>query len=279
MESGLVCCLIVSFLKVLTVESVPKQDIKMFLHFPTLSLLQIKLLFIHRFLPLLKVNWINVINTNQPKQEHTYVPRVHPVLLYQRICVIHQPSLVNGDTILWFLILVNESHWFEDLVEHDVIDLVVNWQVYLQSLKYPEVLPNESLCRVLLVCVIDSLLGLHLIRLLLSLNHVLALFLPPQRVPVQQLINRCLPCHLFALLRYARVKRILQIELIDILGNVLLVFQSVKSLMHRCHVLTTVTRVWIYFWAESLVLFLAFNRHLEVTFLGLNLLDVLILIF
>ncbi len=73
------------------------------------------------------------------------------------------------------------------------------------------------------------------------------------------------------------MKCVLHIELFDIFRDVLLVFQSIKSLVHWGDIFAAVSRVDLR--AESLELFLALDCHLQVALFGLDFLDVLVLIF
>ena len=164
-----------------------------------------------------------MVDTNQPQQEHTDIPGIDPIFLNQRICVIHQSPLINRNAILWLLILLDKSHGLQYLIEHDIVNLVVNGQVNLQPLKHSKILPDKPLSGVFFIRIINCLLGSSHIRLLLCLHHILALFLPSQRVPVQQLIYRCLSCHFFALLWYIRMERVFYVKLFNVLWDVLLV--------------------------------------------------------
>ncbi len=70
---------------------------------------------------------------------------------------------------------------------------------------------------------------------------------------------------------------VLDIELFDIFRDVLLIFQSIKSLVDWGDIFATVHGVD--FRAESLELFLALDCHLQVALFGLDFLDVLVLVF
>lgn len=98
----------------------------MFLHFPSLLLLQIKLFFRRWVLAFFKIDRINMINTDQAKQKDTDVPSVDPKLFKQGVCIVNEASLIDRNTVLRVLILLDKSHRLQYLVEHDVVYFVVN---------------------------------------------------------------------------------------------------------------------------------------------------------
>lgn len=159
MEGSLLCGFVGGFLEVLTVESVPEQYIKVFLDLSALCFLQIKLLITCSLLSFFKVNGINMVNTNQPQQEHTDIPGIDPIFLNQGIGIIHQPPLINRNAILWLLILLDKSHGFQYLIKHDIVNLVVDRQVNLQPLKHSKILPDKPLRGVFFIRIINSFLG------------------------------------------------------------------------------------------------------------------------
>lgn len=57
----------------------------MFLHFSALVLIKVELLFRGRLLTFLKIDRIDMINTNQSKQKDTSVPSINAIGLQQRI--------------------------------------------------------------------------------------------------------------------------------------------------------------------------------------------------
>jgi hypothetical protein len=128
----------------------------MFLQFSALILIKIELLFRDRLLAFLKIDGINMINTNQAQQEHTSIPRINPIPLQQRIGLMDQTPLINTNPIL-HLLPPNKAHLPHQLIPHNIINLTRNPQTNPQPLKHPKILPNEPLCRVLLVVQVDRL--------------------------------------------------------------------------------------------------------------------------
>ena len=115
--------------EVFTIEPVPEEDIKMLLHLASVCLVKVKLFLRVCLFTLLKVNRIDVINTNQTQEEHAYIPGIAPEFLNDRVRVMQQHPLIDTDTVLRLFILVNKAHVFQDFVEHNVVNLVIYGQV------------------------------------------------------------------------------------------------------------------------------------------------------
>lgn len=109
------------------------------------------------------------------------------------------------------------------------------------------------------------------------MQDVFGLFLSSEGVAVQQLVDWSLSSDFLAFLRNARVECVFYIQLLDVLGNVLLVFKSVQALMNWGDVFAAVPRIDLR--AESLELFFVLNCHFKVALFGLDFLDVFVLVF
>ncbi len=98
----------------------------MFLHFSTISLVQVELFFTDRLLAFFKINRIDVIDSNKPKQENTDISCIDTKLFNYWISIIHEASLIDRYTILRILVFFYEAHWLEYFIKHDVINLVMD---------------------------------------------------------------------------------------------------------------------------------------------------------
>lgn len=115
------------FFEILTVEPVPEEHIEMFLYLSTLDFIQIELLLRICLLSFFKIDGIDMINPNQPKQEHTNIPGIDPKLLNNRVRIMQQYPFIDRNPILRLFILLDKAHMLQYLIEHYVIDLVVDW--------------------------------------------------------------------------------------------------------------------------------------------------------
>lgn len=98
----------------------------MFLYLSTLDFIQIELLLRICLLSFFKIDGIDMINPNQSQQKHTNIPGIDPKLLNNRVRIMQQYPFIDRNPILGLFILLNEPHMLQYLIEHYVIDLVVD---------------------------------------------------------------------------------------------------------------------------------------------------------
>jgi len=130
----------------------------MLLHFSTFDFIQVKFLFCYCLLTLLKINGINVIDTHQTKQKYTYVSSINSKSFNDRVSIINQASLIDRYSVLRLFFFFYETHGFQNLIKHNVIDLVMNREIYFKSLQDSEILSDESLGCILFVIKVDCFL-------------------------------------------------------------------------------------------------------------------------
>lgn len=70
-----------------------------------------------------------MINTDKAKQKNTDISGIDSKFLDDGISVMDKSSLVYRNTILSLLVLLDETHWFQHLIEHDVINFVMDRKI------------------------------------------------------------------------------------------------------------------------------------------------------
>lgn len=81
------------FTSYLSKKPVSLEQIKVFLKFAAFRLIEGKLLLRRGSISLLKVNWINVIHSNNCKQEDTYVLSINLISLKSLVGLVNESSL------------------------------------------------------------------------------------------------------------------------------------------------------------------------------------------
>lgn len=93
----------------LSEEAVSLEKIEVFLQFPALRLIECELLLRRRHIALLEVDWIDVIDSDDCKQEDANVLGIYLVLFQCLVCLMDESTL---KVVLSFFLNTNKSHFF-----------------------------------------------------------------------------------------------------------------------------------------------------------------------